>query len=175
MHLQLLEFYVGVTETSHPLWLNKHSLWSRISFLSIYTMRRSFDFPIRSQQTSLGMCSEVLPRPDTPPWVALIIYTVGFYFEKRMCWFNQDIAVVSKRDQKGNAEWPGAYFILGFLGGYRYHDRLFFLYCMKIPGRESCQIWQTWCARFFPFYYTHSWKSPVSKIFKHQLFNLTTI
>lgn len=46
-------------------------------------MRRSFDIPIRSQKTSLGMCSEVLPRPDPPPWVGLIIYTVGFYFERK--------------------------------------------------------------------------------------------
>lgn len=133
--------YVGVTETSHPLRLNKHSLWSWICFLSIYTMRRSFDIPIRSQKTSLGMCSEVLPRPDPPPWVGLIIYTVGFYFErkcadltetslpypsetKRECWMARCISY----------SWVSWKMPIPWLA-------FFFLHCMKNSHKKECVNW----------------------------------
>lgn len=101
VHLRLLKFDVGVSEKSHPLWLNKHCLWSWISFLSIYTMRRSFDIPIRitANKPWNVLCSPATPRYTPMGWFNYLHSWVLLW--KKMCWFNQDTAVISKRDQKG--------------------------------------------------------------------------
>lgn len=165
VYLQLLRFYVGVTEKCHPLWLNKHSLWSWIIFLSIYTMRRSFDIPIRWWGTSLGTCSEVLPRPHTTPWVGLIIYPVGFYFERKCADLTKTLLPYPTETKKECWMDRCEYFILGFwiLGFSRrcwYHDRLFFIYLFAV--------------RFVPFYLTHAAHLEVSHLWDIQPWTIET-
>lgn len=124
-------------------------------------MRRSFDIPIRitANKPWNVLCSPATPRYTPMGWFNYLHSWVLLW--KKMCWFNQDTAVISKRDQKGMLNGRVHISFLDFpedadiVTGSSF--LFFFFNCMKIPGRESRQIWQTWGAvGFFPFYNTHS-------------------